>query len=315
MAPHSRALTKPLIIGDIADEHVEAVVRQVRRRGTSATIVDTATLEVGEYRVVDSWAEVAGDVIDFRQPRRGWIRRLAPPHWRRRTRGASHEAAVRSAWSSLLVGFAGDAGVHWLTTIERLFFMENKLLQSRIAERLGILVPRTAVVPHRGLIPEEIGEEVVVKPLGVGHFTGDDDVERVVFARPLARDAPELDHLGPAPFLLQQRLVAERHLRVVTVDERVWACELPADGLPLDWRKDEDAHHRFVPTTDERVESAARALAEAAQLGYSSQDWIVQDGDPYFVDLNPAGQWLFLPDPVASEVSAAIAAWLTSATG
>jgi hypothetical protein len=119
MAPHTRSLTKSLIIGDVADEHVAAVVEQLDKRDASATILDTARLETGSYRVVDSWAEVDGDVIDFRQPLKGWIRRLAPPHWRRRTQGASEEAAIRSAWSSLLVGFAGEASVQWLTTIER----------------------------------------------------------------------------------------------------------------------------------------------------------------------------------------------------
>jgi hypothetical protein len=152
----------------------------------------------------------------------------------------------------------------------------------------------------------------VVKPLGAGNFTGEDDVEFVVYARPMHRDAPELDHLESAPFMIQERLEAERHLRVVTVNNRAWACELDARGLPLDWRKDDDAHHLFVPAHAKTVESAAIALAEVARLGYSSQDWIVQRGKPYFVDLNPAGQWLFLPEPVASEVSAEIASWLTS---
>ena len=312
MAPHTRSLTKPLIIGDVADEHVAAIVEQLDKRAASATIVDTAKLETGSYRIVDSWAEVGDDIIDFRQPRKGWIRRLAPPHWRRRTQGATEEAAVRSAWSSLLVGFAGEASVQWLTTIERLFFLENKLLQLRIAERLGIRTPRSAVVPDQELIPEELGDELVVKPLGVGHFTGSDDVEMVVYAKRLQRGAPELTHLAPAPFLIQERLNAECHLRVVTVNQRVWTCELEAGGLPLDWRKDENAHQSFVPTDHPRVKSCALAIAEAAKLGYSSQDWIVQGGEPYFVDLNPAGQWLFLPEPVASEVSAEIAVWLTS---
>jgi hypothetical protein len=312
VAPHARSLTKPLIIGDIADEHVAAVVERLAACGASATIVDTAKLETGFYRVVDSWAEVDDDIVDFRRPRQGWIRRLAPPHWRRRTQGATEDAAIRSAWSSLLVGFAGDASVRWLTTIEPLFFLENKLLQLRIAERLRIRTPRSAVVPEQELIPPELGDDLVVKPLGVGHFTGSDDVEMVVYATSLQRGAPELSHLGPAPFLIQERLNAECHLRVVTVNQRAWACELKANCLPLDWRSDESAHHAFVPVDHARVRSSALAIAEAAKLGYSSQDWIVQDGEPYFVDLNPAGQWLFLPEPVASEVSAEIAAWLMS---
>jgi hypothetical protein len=50
-------------------------------------------------------------------------------------------------------------------------------------------------------------------------------------------------------------------------------------------------------------------LSAALGVGYSSQDWIEDvDGAHYFLDLNPGGQWLFLP--FADEVTAAIADWL-----
>jgi hypothetical protein len=47
-------------------------------------------------------------------------------------------------------------------------------------------------------------------------------------------------------------------------------------------------------------------------VAYSSQDWI-DDGapEPAFIDLNPAGQWLFLPESIAGAVTEAIAAHLT----
>ena len=51
-------------------------------------------------------------------------------------------------------------------------------------------------------------------------------------------------------------------------------------------------------------------LADALKVGYSSQDWVVGEGQPYFLDLNPGGQWLFLPDPTSADVTEAIAAWL-----
>jgi hypothetical protein len=48
-------------------------------------------------------------------------------------------------------------------------------------------------------------------------------------------------------------------------------------------------------------------------VGYSSQDWIVTaTGVSHFIDLNPAGQWLFLPNPGAREITDAIAEWLSS---
>lgn len=243
---------------------------------------------------------------------RGWIRRLAPPRWRTPVTSGSEAWAIRSAWTSLLIAIASDPSVSWLTPLDRLFFAENKLLQARAADRLGIPVPATAVAATATDIPEQLGSPLVVKPLGPSHFTDDGGGEQVLWSHPLDRSAPELAHLKGAPFILQQHLDADRHLRVVTVRNRVWVCALDAAGLPLDWRRNEEAHGAFEPIEDADVADAARRIAGALGVGYSSQDWIASGKDRYFIELNPAGQWLFLPEPVASEVTGEIAVWLTT---
>lgn len=51
-------------------------------------------------------------------------------------------------------------------------------------------------------------------------------------------------------------------------------------------------------------------------LGFSSQDWIVdRDGTAWFIDGNPAGQWLFLPPEVSTPATDAIASWLMAGVG
>src|SRR5262249_38047703 len=153
-----------------------------------------------------------------------------------------------------------------------------------------------------------IGQQVVLKPLGPGHYI-DGDTGRVVFARVLGRDAAELDLLDTAPFLVQQPIKARSHLRVVTVGEDIFTAQLDAEGLPLDWRQVPAAHRAFRPYDPSPVvASGAIALSQRLRLGYSSQDWILDEsGRPWFLDLNPAGQWLFLPGSVADKITSAIA--------
>jgi glutathione synthase/RimK-type ligase-like ATP-grasp enzyme len=242
---------------------------------------------------------------------RGWIRRLAPPRWRTPVTSGSEAWAVRSAWTSLLITIASNPVVSWLTSLDRLFFAENKLLQARAAEQIGIRVPATAVVSSAADIPDRLGSPLVVKPLGPSHFTDEGGDEQVLWSRPLDRSASQLAHLKGAPFILQQHLNADRHLRVVTVCDHVWVCALDAAGLPVDWRRSEEAHGAFEQVDEADVADAARRIAAALGVGYSSQDWIASGKDRYFIELNPAGQWLFLPEPVASEVTGEIAAWLT----
>jgi glutathione synthase/RimK-type ligase-like ATP-grasp enzyme len=175
---------------------------------------------------------------------------------------------------------------------------------------MGIATPPTAVVSQRAFIPAELGDTLVVKPLGTATYTDVEGTEQVVWAQEVSRDSATLDALAGAPFLVQRLVKADRHLRVVTVDKKAWACNLNADDLPLDWRREERAHESFAAASEPAVERDALRLADALGIGYSSQDWIVANGVPYFLDLNPAGQWLFLPDKVASDITNEIASWL-----
>lgn len=279
-------------------------------------LLDTATLESTSFAFEDDVLRLEpkeGEAlrIQLGAPTRGWIRRLAPPHWRRGVQAGTEQAAVRSAWTALLSAIASAAGVSWLTPLESLFLRENKLVQTAAATRLGIQAPKTVVVSDRSRIPTELGQEFVVKPLGSSTFSGADGVEQVVWSQGVSRDSAILDLLRAAPFILQARLEALRHLRVVTVSKQVWACELAAvEGLPLDWRRDESAHESFLPVSHPELERQALRLAASLDLGYSSQDWIETEDGPFFIDLNPAGQWMFLPQETSTAITEAIATWL-----
>jgi hypothetical protein len=284
-------------------------------RGIPAVQLDVSLLERVPYALTRPGLALTSEDGEVLVPAggdvRGWLRRLAPPKWRHEVAASTHEGAIRAAWVALLVGITRSCAITWLSNIERLFVAENKIVQQTAAAALGIQIPASAVVSDREQIPAELGERFVAKPLGPGQFDDAEGQSQVVFATELTRKAPELDALHGAPFLLQKLLEAERHLRVVTVVDRFWVCVLEARDLPLDWRREDRAHDAFEPS-QAFMELGARALELARELGvgFSSQDWIVAGGEAYFLDLNPGGQWLFLPEPVASEVTAAIAEWL-----
>jgi len=196
-----------------------------------------------------------------------------------------------------------------LTPLFKLLAAENKLVQWSTARALGISVPKTVVVSDPALIPDELGDALVAKPLGPSDFDDDSGKTWVVHSSEVHRSDSRLEALSGAPFLIQERLHADRHLRVVTVLDQAWVFELSSSGLPLDWRTVDAAHESFMRTEEEEtVAAAAGKLARTLEVGYSSQDWIASGARRSFLDLNPAGQWLFLP--TAAEITSSIAAWL-----
>lgn len=97
----------------------------------------------------------------------------------------------------------------------------------------------------------------------------------------------------------------------MTVDGRAWVASLDAAGRPLDWRQQEEAHFSWKAACAPDVKASALAIAERLGVGFTSQDWVRDTGDrPVFLDLNPGGQWLFLPDEVAAPITDAIAEFL-----
>jgi hypothetical protein len=277
--------------------------------------VDAESLSVSDLVLDGSRAllpDETGALIDLRGAR-GWLRRLAPEGWRDDVPPAGHDAVVRSAWVSTLVTIARLPELTWLSPLDVLFAAEDKLAQQAACRAVGIPVPPMALVtrPHR--IPADLGEWLVVKPMAAGHFRDGAGAGRVVHATEMHRSDDRLKLLAGAPFLVQTRVQARVHLRVVTVDHQAWVCELDATDLPLDWRADEAAHSSFVPASRPAISSKALALAARLRLGYSSQDWVIDlDGSASFLDLNPAGQWLFLPPETAGPATTAIANWLVS---
>jgi hypothetical protein len=199
--------------------------------------------------------------------------------------------------------------VEWLSELSSVFAAEDKLRQLKACRELGFPSPPTLLVTRRERIPPEFGDELIVKPFAAGHYREESGDAKVVFATAMSRNDPRLDLLAGAPFLVQPRLTAIFHRRIVTVQDRAWVCELSADGLELDWRSTESAHSSFRSVEDSDAGATASRLARHLGVGYSSQDWLVdQTGEAHFLDLNPAGQWLFLPP--AEEITSAVADWL-----
>lgn len=283
--------------------------------GAEASVFDANSLESAHYRIKPGELVELGVLghpgVDLTMCRRGWLRRVAPASWRRGTPMDSIAAAELGAWLALLGGIVRTVCDQWLTHPDLLAPAENKLFQLHTARRLGIPVPATLLTADWRQVAREFGSPVVVKPLGPSHFDDGNEV-RVFFASTFDVDDPALSALRGAPFLAQEMLRAKRHWRVVTVRDRVWSAQLDASEAPLDWRRDALAHQSFVGSQlPSHIASGAARLAGELNLGYSSQDWVETGDDRWaFLDLNPNGQWLFLPADIGSDVAFEIAAWL-----
>lgn len=307
-----------VVVGSLDDQHVDRVVRRLPAQST--VVVDAQTLPDVLVHIDDELTvakDLTGSPVSIGSTNqvRGWIRRLSPAAWDHGAVIGSRRAAELAAQLACLSLILRDPMIEWLTPIDTQLSSENKMLQARAARAAQIPSPTAIIGGSPEYLEFRLGPQAVVKPLGPGNYE-EAGTQHVVYTQAVTTNSlSRLCTLNP-PFLTQKLVQAERHLRIVTVAERTWGAALPANGLPLDWRSSDAGHSSFVPydLTRGEVDSAQRI---ARQLGvrYSAQDWLYTvDGEATFIDLNPGGQWLFLPAKVAEEITVELAEWLGAST-
>jgi hypothetical protein len=182
----------------------------MKSMGIQPVALDVLTLSEHRWRRHNEAFEIVVE-DEWVAPRRGWLRRLSPAGHHHGVQLGSRDAAEAAARLALIASLT-EAGLKWLSDYWTVLRAENKMIQYAVAGRLGIPVPAAAVASDISSVDEEIGNPVVVKPLGPGDYLVDGQAF-AVHSRVARRGDDSLAGLSLAPFIVQRRVDALRHLR------------------------------------------------------------------------------------------------------
>ncbi len=225
------------------------------------------------------------------------------------TVAGSLEGVTSRAFLGLVGSISRLGAVEWLTPLDAMLRAEDRLLQLQVVTETGARIPETVVTSDADEASDLLGSRFVVKPLVGGLYQSDDGPTAVYASEFTAADRGKAD-FAAAPFVAQELIEVIEHLRVVTVGTCAWAATLDTKDRPLDWRRQERSHFEWQPSDESDACDAALRVASHLGVGFSSQDWVRERDGLVFLDLNPGGQWLFLPEAVAGAATAAIASFL-----
>ena len=299
----------PLLVGSESDAHLRVVAEKLRERSVSPVVFDADSVARIGYCISPDRLTIGGRTIA--DGGRAWLRRLAVRLWGNRVPAGSIEDVSFRARVQLITAIARHGHREWITDIDALPAAEDRIHQLAVARRLEIATPPTVVTTDPAEIEPTLGHDTVLKPLTIAAFIDSDGQPQGVHVTKLDKQILKLGDFSAAPFVVQTRIDVWRHLRVVTAGSTVRTAALEADGRPLDWRTAEESHHAWREHPSPEVETQALRLASELGVGLSSQDWLVPvSGPPMFIDLNPAGQWMFLPDSVADPITESVVSFL-----
>lgn len=242
-----------------------------------------------------------------------WTRRVWPgPH---ASASHVHRLACQAACVEQLTG----ALLHlrfarWVNPWSAQVAAESKLLQLREAAKVGLRVPPTLVTndarevkafaKRHGPLVTKLLVPLSQSMAGDGPFFYTTRVD--------LKNGAGLEGLKAAPQIFQPLLEKRSELRVIAVDGKLFTGAIDTQSVPharLDWRRATSADSAQWTRAQLPAKAAAATLKLMRVLGlvYGAFDFIVPKvGAPWFLEVNPAGEWGFLERDLGFPIAAAI---------
>lgn len=309
-----------LIISSHKDDHAAAVRRELELQQRSAELLDLSEFPQRlrlnlRYQPQRDFSLTLADgrSLPLAECRSIWWRRPQPfmldpavrrPSFQTFALNEAHEA-FSGLWQSL------DA--RWMNHPTRDEVAARKAYQLRIAHEVGLRIPDTLITND----PEQ------ARAFAAAH-----GVERTIY-KPFSATEQEwretrmlrteectlLDEVRHAPVIFQSYVEAVLDLRVTIVGHRVFATAIHSQdsAYRVDCRM--DLANARVDATRLPAEVEERLLRLMARLGlvYGAIDLRLTPNAEYvFLEINPAGQWLFMEERSGQPITQAVATELAA---
>lgn len=276
------------IVSDIVLLSIQELGGEVLRLNTE----DSYRLTVDRSKNAPSWSVTQGDRRASSQEVTGvWYRR---PVLQEADRWPESIAEfVADQWFEALRGLSSIPGPTWVNNPFCAARAENKLIQMEAARRCGLQTPSTIVTSDVEAISsafQTLGSPCVVKALTSPWMPSSNEF---VFTSELgATDTLDPAAVAAAPFIVQKRLSPKQDIRVTIIGTEIYAASVTS--YLLDWRRDESQLEWTETELPQELQNQLRALCVHLGLEFGAIDLVAFQGDYYFLEINPSGEWSWL---------------------
>lgn len=308
-----------LIVSSKGDIHAQAVERELKALGARVTLVDLSMFPQhgalslrsgGDGRRCHRVKFSTRDWLDLSECRAVWWRRpqsfelhpkIAQSDYYTFTYGECYEA-----WTGLWNSLREDT--LWVNDLNRDEAAHRKVYQLRVAQDVGLTIPETLVTND---VRE--AEQFIVQ------FPEESVIYKAFSATPqhwretrlLREDGlSQLDNVRFAPVIFQEYIDAVYDVRITVVGDEIFAAAIHSQdtSYKVDFRMDMDrARIEAVELPAELREKLLRLMRHLG-LEYGAIDMRKRpDGQWVFLEINPAGQYLFIEQKTNQPISKALA--------
>lgn len=213
-----------------------------------------------------------------------------------------------------MVGGIGRVNVPWMSNPASIRRASYKPLQLWEAEKqCEFNVPHYLITNDtqaaKGFVKDVCAGDAVFKPLGVPMFEDGRELSSVFTNHVRGLADTDWYQLQFAPCIFQERIPRRAEWRVTVVGEDVFPVRIEVALEAVDYRRSDPYSlvHKSSPLP-RKLHQACVALTKRFDLRFSAIDLLERlDGEIFFLEINPNGQWKWIEEMTDVPISATIA--------
>lgn len=309
-----------LVVSSFADPHARTVIAELAKLGAEVELLDLADYP-GKLTLTLAFAG-AERRFELKRPGEGeldldliravWWRRPGAFGLPDALRDPAHRRLALTEANAAFHGLFAAINALWINPPTLDFVASYKPYQLALAQGLGLEIPQTVMTSD----PEEARDfwrvcdgDVIYKQF-IALPEAWWETRRLGEAEANAPDAA----IRLAPVIFQRHVAAVADLRVTVVGDEIFAAAVDLRDLDydVDVRMNLKAKHVAHDLPDD-VADKLRGLMRRLGLTYGAIDLrLTKDGRYVFLEINPAGQFLYVEQQTSQPIAAALAARLAA---
>lgn len=218
------------------------------------------------------------------------------------------EQLERNQWSAFLRNLIIFERAVWINNPVDVYRAENKMYQLCVAQECGLKIPMTKI-SNSSEIQINDETEYVVKSLDTALFYDLQNRKEMFTYSNVIRGAEiKKYNLKQAPVFIQEFLNPKVDCRVTYIGGILYSVKIQKEnkGVYGDWRFYKEQLDYIPFKLPEDVEKSISSLMKKLHLKFGGIDLALVDGEYYFIEVNPTGEWGWLEVKTNMQISLAI---------
>ncbi len=304
-----------LIISHQKDGHSQAVINELEKRGHGYTLLDLAnfpakdhlSISFNQNEYLDSTFDSVDSSIKLSDYKSVWWRRPQPFVLHKELIGQTESSFTMNECYSAVNGMWLLMDAYWINDPVKDEAAARKVYQLKVATQSGLTIPQTLVTSSPANAKE------FIEHLGVGNviYKSFSATEQAWRETRLVKEEElqKTETVKYAPVIFQECIHADIDLRITVIGDEIFAAGISSQdtSYKVDYRMTYHEAKIVAHKLPNEVCNCLLKLMKRLGLVYGAIDMRLRpNGEYVFLEINPAGQWLFMETPTGLPITCAL---------